>query len=937
MRKTGTLIHTKLRLPFTRPDLVFRPRLQSRIREGFRGPLTLITAPAGFGKTTLVASCIANCGLPVGWLSLDKDDNQIERFLNYLVSALREVDHSIGSGASQLLRASLQTSPKTILTSLINDLDTFGEECVLVLDDYQFINSQAVHKAVTFLLEHCPKTFHLAIATRSDPPLPLTRLRARGQVIELRGADLRFTQTEATQFLNEVMRLGLDDGSVAALEERTEGWIAGLQMASIAMQSHLAMRDQMDLREFIEGFSGTNRYILDYLLEEVLAGQPTEIQHFLLYTSILERLTAPLCKAVLEGEDLEGWKVDQSSKSPRSSHILICQQILEHLERANLFLVPLDDVRQWYRYHHLFADLLRTQLQASLGAQGVAQLHVRASEWHAQHGSVLEAINHASMASDDERVERFIEQHYMELVSRGEQSWMRLWTDKLSKERVYHRPLLCIYEAMSHSWFGELDEADRLLEEAEKSIRSEISATDARAMRGLLNYVKSRVTAMRGDMPRAIEFCLAARGDIPESNLALQLDTRITLGYEYFLIGDYANASQILNEMIRSGLTAGAVINTVAASCLVARLHAVQGLLHKSYDTYHTTARSIPEASGQHLGARSLVEIGIADVLCEWNDLDAALVHLQRGLAWLPFWDKADDWILAYTTLERIQLARANRSEAIETVEKAAQLIHTRGVFSEARHAAEIAQGKLWLAQGDLHEAKRWAATQEERLSSGDSFGFENELAHITLARVYIAQKKLDEAFGLLSHLEETARSAGRMGRVIEILLLQAIALRMKGDSEQAVRALTKCLTLAEPEGYARVFLDEGQPMQSLLAQWLAHVGASPLRDYAIHLLSQFESEPDGTTPAKEKTSPADSLAEPEGRSANDKLVDLLSPRELEVLQLIALGRTNREIAEQLIIAPGTVKAHSASIYRKLDVANRTEAAARAGQLGILS
>jgi LuxR family maltose regulon positive regulatory protein len=707
------------------------------------------------------------------------------------------------------------------------------------------------------------------------------------------------------------MGLDLDTGSVAVLKERTEGWIAGLKMAA------LSMRDRKDVSGFIEGFSGTNRYILDYLLEEVLASQSPEIQRFLLYTSILERLTAPLCDAVLAN--------DEGSKSQSAS-------ILEYLERANLFLVPLDDERIWYRYHHLFADLLRAQLQRSLGAQGVAQLHIRASDWHGQNGSILEAIHHASMASDDERVERFIEQNYMELVSRGEQSWIRSWTGKLSKERVYSRPWLCIYEAYSHSWFGELDEADRLLEEAEKRIRSEISAPDTHSMLGLLAYVKSRVTAMRGDIHRAIEFCLAAREHIPASNLALQLDTRITLGYEYFLSGDYANASPILNETIRSGITAGAVINTVAASCVMARLYAIQGLLNKSYDTYQIAAQSIPEASGQHLGARALVEVGIADVLCEWNDLDAALVHMKQGMALLPWWGKADDFALAYITLARIHLAQANRSDAIEAVEKATQLIQTRGVFSEARHAVEIAQVRLWLAQGDFQAANRWAASQEERLSSDDLFGFENELAHITQARVLIAQNKPNKAIGLLSHLEETARSAGRMGRVIEILLLEALAMREIGDSEHALLALTKCLTLAEPEGYVRVFLDEGQPMQMLLAQWLAHAGAGPVRDYAIHLLSQFDAEPSVVTAAQEKVSPTGDPSVGSGQA----LVEPLSQRELEVLHLIALGRTNQEIAQQLIVAPGTVKAHTSSIYRKLDVANRTEAVARARQLGIL-
>ncbi len=398
MQKADTLIRTKLHLPFTRSRLVTRSRLQARIAAGLQGPLTLVIAPAGFGKTTLVASFVDGYGMPTAWLSLDKDDNQAGRFLVYLIAALHEADNTIGSEAAQLMAGMQPVPPEAVLTSLINDLNAITGEMVLVLDDYQLISSQAVHEEAAFLLEHCPNTFHLLIATRSDPPFPLSRERARGQMVELRAADLSFTEPEAAQFLNDVMGLRLDARSVAALDERTEGWIAGLQMAA------LSMRDREDVRGFIEGFSGTNRYILDYLLEEVLASQPPEIQHFLLWTSILERLTAPLCDAVLAND--EGSKKAGDDRSTRSELVFLRQSAstLEYLERVNLFLVPLDDERIWYRYHHLFADLLQTQLQKSLGAQDVALLHLRASEWYEHDGSTLDAIHHASIASDLERV-----------------------------------------------------------------------------------------------------------------------------------------------------------------------------------------------------------------------------------------------------------------------------------------------------------------------------------------------------------------------------------------------------------------------------------------------------------------------------------------------------------------------------------------------------
>jgi LuxR family maltose regulon positive regulatory protein len=898
----------------------------------------LITAPAGFGKTTLVAAGIAGCGMPIAWLSLDKDDNQVERFLGYLAAALQGANNMVGGEAIQLL-AARQAPAEMFLTSLINDLDDAGGDIVLVLDDYQFIHNQAVHGALAFLLEHCPKTFHLVIASRSDPSLPLARLRARGQLVEFRGTDLRFTEPEAAEFLNEVMGLSLDDSSVAVLEERTEGWIAGLQMAA------LSMRDRKDVVGFIEGFSGTNRYILDYLLEEVLASQPPEIQRFLLRTSILERLTAPLCDAVIcdESTEMRDSIVEGSDESLVS--VLESQSFLEYLDRINLFLVPLDDERQWYRYHHLFADLLQIQLQKSIGYQGVARLHLRAATWYEQNGFILEAIHHASMASEDEMVERLIQQNYLKMMNRGEMSWVRFWMGNLKEELITRRPWLCLYEAMNRSWFGQLEEANRLLDEAEKRIRAKDSAPDVQSMLGYHAYVKSRVTAMQGDTRRAIEFCLAARENVPADSLDLQIDFSITLGYEYFLYGDFINANKILNEMIRLGSIARAINNPVAAYCLLARAQVFQGRLHAAEGLLQKAAQLIHEASGQYLGAAGLVEVETAALFCEWNEEETALVRLKQGLEYLPWWGKTDDTCLAYVTLARIQRALGNQAEAEGAVEKAAQLVETCGVFSEARSAVEAAQVKTWLVQGDWSAVDRWFAAMEKRFGSPDSFRFEDELTHITQARVLIAQNKPGEAIRLLSCLEESTRSCGRQGRLVEIMMLKALALQAAGEPSQANLALTNSLALAEPEEYRRIFLDEGESMRLLLAKGLAQASNRSLRKYIVHLLSQFEVEPYGISAVQNRASAVgnpsassrQALVEPEVRPVKDTLIEPLSQRELEVLHFMALGRTNREIARQLVVAPGTIKAHAASIYRKLDVANRTEAVTRARQLGILS
>ena len=462
------------------------------------------------------------------------------------------------------------------------------------------------------------------------------------------------------------------------------------------------MRDREDVQGFIEGFSGTNRYILDYLLEEVLASQSPEIQRFLLCTSILERLTAPLCDAVLAND--EGSKREGDDRSTRSESLFLRQSasILEYLERVNLFLVPLDDERIWYRYHHLFADLLRTQLQKSLGAQDVALLHLRASEWYEQDGSTLEAIHHASIASDLERVERLIEQNYMAMAARGEMSSLRYWTGRLPKELIYSRPWLCAYEAESRSWFGELDEADRLLQEAEKSIQSATSQLDARPLVGHLAFVRSHVSAMRGDTQRAIELALVARDNYPAENLGVQLGIGVILGYAYFLDGNFPKASETLHATIQSGSASDAVSATVGACGLLARLYAVQGRLHDAFDLLQNAGQMATRAGAQYPGAEAVVEVNIGSVLYEWNDLAAALEHMERGLRSINSWGKGDLLALAYVTLCRIQHANGDRNATVDTVQKAVDLTHTPRGFPGSSWCRRGCAGQAVASSGEF-------------------------------------------------------------------------------------------------------------------------------------------------------------------------------------------------------------------------------------------
>ncbi|MCA9910400.1 MAG: tetratricopeptide repeat protein, partial [Anaerolineae bacterium] len=490
------------------------------------------------------------------------------------------------------------------------------------------------------------------------------------------------------------------------------------------------------------------------------------------------------------------------------------------------------------------------------------------------------------------------------------------------QELVYRRPLLCLHEAMSHAWFGQLDEANEFLAQADKHLRARSQEPRIRFMLGYADYIKSRVTAMRGDVRQAIQLGLAARENIPASNQALQGGIGVMLGYGYFLDGDFAHAIQTLTATIQSGITAAAINTTIGAYCVLARLYAIQGQLHRAHAHYQEASAFLKAVGGQHLGAMSVVDVGIAEVMVEWNALDAALRHIKQGLENIQFWSKADDIALAYTIYSRIQQAQGRSTAAMETIDKGAQLIRSSGVFSEARDAVSTTQVRLWLIQGHSLAVEQWADALAQRL--GEPLRFENELTYITLARVYLAQGTLEPAIQLLSELEAHAQAGGRTGRLLGIMILKAFALQMLGDPEAALALLATCLTLAEPEGYARSFLDEGQPMQLMLAQWLAHAEPGPIRDYANRLLAEFGHASPVIEAAPAKTSP------------NERLIEPLSQRELEVLHIMALGKTNQQIAEQLVVARGTIKAHTASIYRKLDVANRTEAIARARQLGIL-
>ena len=917
MLKADPLIRTKLHLPFTRPGLVARPHLQEQIAQGLHGPLTLVTAPAGFGKTTLVASCVAGCGMPVAWLSLDKNDNQPGRFLHYLVAALQAADPALGGEAAQLLAAPEPEPPNAVLTSLINDLDAAGSEIVLVLDDYQFITSQSVYEEAAFLLEHCPNTFHMVIASRSDPALPLARLRARGQMLELRAADLRFSAPEATQFLNDVMGLHLDAGWVTLLEERTEGWVAGLQMAA------LSMRDCKNVFGFIEGFSGTNRYILDYLLEEVLASQPPEIQRFLLRTSILERLTAPLCDAILaEGE----------GATPSESRLLHqSASTLDYLEKANLFLVPLDDDRRWYRYHHLFADLLQTRL-IQAGPEPAVRLRSRAAEWCEREGQVADAVRYALAAQDYQKAADLVARYWHHAVNDGEIETAWSWLNALPEDVVKNSVVL----GVAYCWVlwltGQMGAIEAHLVDAERALSKgsaaqEFSSDDA-ADAGFpahLAVLRSIVARYAFDFDAAVAYAERALRLMPENLPPLassQLHTLILLALAsaYDGAGDLQKAAGAYAETIRWSRLGASATGVGITMRMIGALR-VLGRLRAADEACREALKYVQEQGMARLPTSGVLHLAMSEVLLERNDLEAAQANLSQGIE-LGKWSGRFDAVRnAAPALARLRQAQQNLSGALVAVHEAESAL---GELAPPLARAELLalRARILARQGALSEAAQ--CVEDASHLAGRDRGQTQEMITLAAARVMFARGEPEEAIAGLTRSLDAAEASGRLGAVIELRILRSLAFVRRGNGQDALADLERALTLAEPEGYVRIFIDEGQPMQLLLAQWQARTNAGPLRDYVTHLLSQFDAEPRTMTAAQEKASPTGGLAEP------------LSQRELEVLHLIALGRTNQEIARQLVVAAGTVKAHTASIYRKLDVSNRTEAVARARQLGIL-
>jgi LuxR family maltose regulon positive regulatory protein len=916
--------------------------LIERLDAGLYAKLTLISAPAGFGKTTLLSewvnqtatgqSPISNLQYPkFAWLSLNESDNDPARFLTYFVAALQTVEEGLGASVLNAFRAPQPPPVESALTVLLNEIAAIPGDLALVLDDYHLITAQPIHKALTFLLDHLPDNAHLVIATRSDPPLHLARLRGRGQLTELRANDLRFRPDEVAAFLDQVVGLNLAADDVAALASRTEGWIAGLQMATLAIRARVSTHgpDTAHIAHFIRAFTGSNRFIMDYLVEEVLQQQPPSIQTFLLQTAILDRLSGPLCDAVVDIRDwvlgigdrrLEIGNNTQSHSAPLRGleyPIPNTQSILEYLESSNLFIVPLDDEQRWYRYHHLFADLLRQRLRR-LQPDVVPELHRRASAWHERNGSVVSAIEHAFSAGDLERAAGLVEQTAEAAWMRGEFATFLNWLEALPDDVVRARPRLCAHQAVLMLLVGRpLSEFKARVQHIMQSGADSLAAAEVAVFHAVY-------AAFKGDVRQGIEHSQRALELLPEDSLFLRSLVVRCLAATFKLTGDVVAASRTLDEAAHIAQKAGDLMGTIVTLHQLAELCIIRGQLCKARALLQRARELATDGKGRMLPIASRALTGLGMLLWEWNDLQAAAQHLLQGIElagkWVATWGLG-----AYLILALVRQAQGDADGADDAMQTAERLAIEFDATEVDDFIVRAYQARLWIMQGNLEAAVRWV---EGRNVERDGAYYVRETEHITLGQVYLAQGRPDEALALLAPLIQSAERLGRTRSVIEISIIQALAHQAQDDVAQALAVLQRALSLAEPQGFVRVFVDAGQAMAQLLNLALSR-NIAP--DYVGKLLAAFSCGTKDPYGRRRTDTPLDASS-PVGGSGPSSL----SEREMEVLRLIAAGLTNQKIAATLVLALGTVKAHTANIYAKLDVHNRTQAVARARALGLL-
>jgi LuxR family maltose regulon positive regulatory protein len=880
------LLTVKLYVPPPRPTLVLRPRLTAALSKALAHSLTLVSAPAGYGKTTLVSAWLRETDVPSAWLSLDESDNDPARFLQYFTATLQPIVPAIQADRPAMLQAMEPVPFDAQMGSLINEIAAHAAPFVLVLDDFHLVHAQPVLDMLTFLLEHMPPPMHVVLVTRTDPPLPLARLRACAQLVDIRADQLRFTPDEIAVFLNQMIGLSLSAGDIAALEARTEGWVAGLQLAALSMQGC------PDIHSFLAAFTGSHAYIMDYLTAEVLDCQPEGVRSFLLQTSILGRMCGPLCEAVVEADrtgPLDG------------------QATLEALEQKNLFVIPLDGERRWYRYHHLFADVLARRLE-HMYPQHLTGLHRRASQWYEQNGLVLDAIRHALLAGDQDRAVQLVEGNGCILLMAGEVTTLLQWVEAVESYAQTH-PWLSVLKAWALALTGHLEPVEPLLEAAERLIAPLEPTPPVKIMLGAMATARAYRVNIQGNTRPAVDFARQALDCLPDDDpLSRSLRSVATsiLGDASWMNGDLAGAEHAYREAARIGQAAGTVHMAIIANSHLAEVLMEQGWLYQAARTYSETLPMATRPDGQRSPLADRIYAGLSMVSYEQNDLEASMQCARQCLDLCRQWGSYDFRAISTVMMARLEHSQGYLDKAQAAMRAAEQLVSQRPLSPRWTVWVKSVLARLWLAQGNVEQPAHFV--QQGGLTPDDEIPYLRELEYLTLLRLLLAQGDLDAALALSGRLLQKAEAAHRMGRVIEVLVLQALAFQAKRDMPRALAILDKAVSLAQPEGYVRTFLDEGEPMARLLYQAQTRHGGT---GYASGLLAALAAQDRASAPAQ---LPAQLLIEP------------LSARELEVLKLIEAGHSNQEIAARLVISMPTVKRHISNIYAKLGAKSRTQA-----------